>query len=65
MNTKFWHTAAEYRYYASLYYDRAKFTYEHFPHSGPSFYNAQRNQAKAMYYTKRAEQKEEMEKSDD
>jgi len=44
------HTAAEYFYYAELYQERADFLYKFFPHSGPSFYSAQADAAKARFY---------------
>ena len=41
-------------YYAKLYYERAKFVYDNFPHQGPSYYAAQSDQARAQYYEARA-----------
>ena len=40
----------QYYYYAKLYYERAKFDYDNFPHEGPSFYAAQADEARAKFY---------------
>ena len=40
--------------YAKLYYDRAKFDYNNFPHVGPAYYNAQMDEARGKYYEARA-----------
>ena len=50
------HTPEEYYYYAKLYYEKAAFDYNFFPHQGPAFYNAQQNEAKAKYLEARGKQ---------
>ena len=51
----------QYYYYAKLYYERAAFDYKFFPHSGPAFYNAQEDEAKAKFYqTRGKEEKAQM-----
>ena len=52
----------QYFYYASIYYARAKFDYDNFPHVGPAFYAAQTNEALGKFYEARGnEEKSEEE----
>ena len=47
------YTPQQYYYYAQLFYERAAFDYNNFPHVGPAFYNAQENEIEAKYLESR------------
>ena len=50
------YTPEEYYYIASIYYGKAKFDYDNYPHFGPAFYHAQEDQAAAKYYHARGQE---------